>query len=59
MGLRLESATYQKLLTAGIPFVQLVKLKPGTGTLRVVVIDENSRRIGSLTIPASALGGAL
>lgn len=59
MGLRLADATYQKLLPEGIPFAQAVKLKPETSTLRVVVIDENSRRIGSITIPASALGGAV
>jgi len=58
LGLRLLPATYQNALTAGIPFQQPVKLKPGTGSLRVLVIDRNSGRMGSVTIPDSALRGA-
>jgi VWFA-related protein len=55
LGLRLKSATYQNLLPTGIPFEHLVRLKPGTASLRVLVVDENSGRMGSVTIPGSAL----
>jgi VWFA-related protein len=53
--LRLKSATYQKLLREGIPFDQLVKIKPETTSVRIVVVDENSGRIGSITVPVSAI----
>jgi VWFA-related protein len=55
LGLRLRSATYQNLLPTGVPFEHLVRLKPGTASLRVLVVDENSGRMGSVTIPGSAL----
>jgi len=55
MGLRLKPETYQNLLPAGVPFEQVVRLKPGTASLRVLVVDENSGRMGSVTIPAEAL----
>ena len=55
LGLRLLPSTYQHLLAAGVPFEQVVEVKPGTGSLRVVVVDENSSRMGSVTIPRSAL----
>jgi VWFA-related protein len=56
LGLRLKPATYQRLMHEGIPFGMSVYLKPDTGSVRVVVIDENSGRMGSVTVPASALG---
>jgi VWFA-related protein len=56
LGLRLKPATYQNLLQSGVPFEQAVQLKPGTASLRVVVVDENSGRMGSVTLPATALG---
>jgi VWFA-related protein len=55
LGLRLRSSTYQNLLTAGIPFERFVQLKPGMATLRILVVDENSGHMGSVTIPAPAL----
>jgi len=58
LGLRLRPATYQKLAASGVPFEHVVKLKPGIASLRVLVVDENSGRMGSVTIPAPALGGA-
>jgi VWFA-related protein len=57
LGLRLKSQTFQRLMPGGIPFEHFVASKPGTASLRVVVVDENSGRMGSVTIPASALAG--
>ncbi len=56
LGLRLKPATYERLMPAGVPFTRFVTLKPGTASLRVLVVDENSGRMGSVTIPATQLG---
>ena len=53
--LRLKPATWQKLLSDGIPFDQFVGEQQDTGTLRIIVVDENSGRIGSITLPAAIL----
>jgi hypothetical protein len=58
MGLRLKPATYQQYLREGIPFNQAVEAAPGVGSVRIVVVDENSGRMGSVTIPAAAIGRA-
>ena len=55
LGLRLKPATYQNLLAAGVPFEHSVELKKGMGSVRVLVVDENSGRMGSVTIPGPAL----
>ena len=55
LGLRLRSATYERLMPGGIPFEHVVAMKPGMASLRVLVVDENSGRMGSVTIPGSAL----
>ena len=55
LGLLLKSSTYQNLLSSGIPFEHFVQMKPATDSLRVLVVDENTGRMGSVTIPASAL----
>jgi VWFA-related protein len=55
LGLRLKPATYQNLLASGVPFEHSVELKKGMGSLRVLVVDENSGRMGSVTIPGPAL----
>ena len=57
LGLRLKSATYEKLIPTGVPFEHFVGARPGMASLRVLVVDENSGRMGSVTIPASAMGG--
>jgi VWFA-related protein len=56
LGLRLKSATFEKLMPIGVPFEQFVEKKPSMASLRVLVVDENSGRMGSVTIPASAIG---
>jgi VWFA-related protein len=55
LGLRLSPATYQKYLREGIPFNQSLEVGPGVGSVRIVVLDENSGRMGSVTIPAAAV----
>ena len=55
LGLRLKSSTYQRLLPTGVPFSNFVAMKHGMGSLRVLVVDENSGRMGSVTIPISNL----
>jgi VWFA-related protein len=55
LGLRLKSSTYQNLLSSGVPYERFVQMKPATASLRVLVVDENTGRMGSVTIPASAL----
>jgi hypothetical protein len=55
MGLRLQPATYQKYLQEGIPFNQVLEVAPGVGSVRIVVVDENSGRMGSVTVPAVAI----
>ena len=56
LGLRLKSATYERLLPTAVPFAHFVGVKPGTASLRVLVVDENSGRMGSVTIPVSEFG---
>jgi VWFA-related protein len=55
LGLRLRPATYENLLSSGVPFECVVQMHPGMASLRVLVVDENSGRMGSVTIPAPAL----
>jgi VWFA-related protein len=55
LGLRLSPASYQKYLREGIPFNQTLEAGPGVGSVRIVVLDENSGRMGSVTIPAAAI----
>jgi VWFA-related protein len=57
VGLHLKPATYQHAVNDGLTFDQRVQLKPKAdlGSLRVVVVDVNSGRIGSVTVPAAAL----
>jgi VWFA-related protein len=55
LGLRLLQSTYQKALGDGIPFERSVEMRPGMASVRVLVVDENSGRIGSVTVPATAL----
>ena len=55
LGLRLKPATYQNLLPHSLPFEQFVQMQQNMASLRVVVVDENSGRMGSVTIPGSAM----
>ncbi|HET6207084.1 MAG TPA: VWA domain-containing protein [Terracidiphilus sp.] len=55
LGMRLKSSTYQNILPKGVPFEHAVQLQPGMSSLRVLVVDENSGRMGSVTIPFEAM----
>jgi hypothetical protein len=55
LNLRLKPETYQKLLREGIPYEQIVGTARATGAVRIVVVDENSGRMGTITIPAAEL----
>ena len=55
LGLRLLQSTYQKALGEGIPFEHSVEVRAGMASVRVLVVDENSGRMGSVTVPAAAL----
>ena len=54
LGLRLKPSTYQQVLKDGISVDEPIKSVPENGALRIVVVDENTGRIGTLTLPASA-----
>lgn len=55
--LRLTPSTLQKLLRTGIPpFEHFAALQADTASLRVVVVDENSGHLGSVTIPSPVRG---
>jgi len=54
LGLRLKPSTYQQILKDGISVDEPIKSVPANGALRFVVVDENTGRIGTLTLPASA-----
>jgi hypothetical protein len=51
----LKPATHERLLREGIPFDQFVEKVQGSGSVRIIVVDENSGRMGSVTLPALAL----
>ena len=51
--LDLKPATYEKVLRDGIPFDQYFDNKRNSGIVRIIVVDEDSGRIGSITLPAA------
>jgi VWFA-related protein len=53
--LSLKQATYDTGMPAGIPYQRAVEVKSKLGSVRVIVVDGNSGRIGSVTLPSSAL----
>ena len=53
--LSLKPETYETGMPAGIPYQVAVDIKPKFGSVRVIVIDGNSGKVGSVTVPASAL----
>ncbi len=55
LGLQLKASTLQYLLKNGLSVERTLQLKPSITSLRILLVDENSGRMGSVTIPASAL----
>jgi VWFA-related protein len=55
VGLRLKAATYERAMREGLTFDERLDSKREGGTLRVIVVDGSSGRIGSVTVPTTAL----
>jgi VWFA-related protein len=55
LSLALLPSTYQSLLEDGVPFEQFVEKDNNTDSVRFLVVDENSGRTGSLTIPFASV----
>ena len=53
--LSLKQGTYDSGMPAGIPYQRSVEVKSRLGTVRVIVVDGSTGRMGSVTLPASAL----
>ncbi len=51
--LNLKPETYQKVLQDGIPFAEYLEHKQNFGTTRIIVVDENDGRMGSVTLPVT------
>jgi hypothetical protein len=51
--LDLKRGPYARVLRDGIPFDQYFDNKQNNGIVRIIVVDENSGRIGSITLPAA------
>lgn len=54
VGLNLKPTTYQHAVVDGLTFDERVRPRPDVASLRVVVVDVNSGRIGSVTVPTTA-----
>lgn len=53
LALDLRQASYERVMREGIPFEQYIDKKELSESLRIMVVDENSGRIGSITLPAT------
>ena len=52
--LSLKQATYDTAMPSGIPYYRDVEPQSKLGSVRIVVVDGNSGKIGAVTLPASA-----
>ena len=52
--LNLKQSTYDGMLTTGFAYQRALNIKPKMSSLRLIVFDENSGRIASVTLPAAA-----
>jgi hypothetical protein len=52
---RCARLAYQRAISEGLTFDERIDSKPAGGSLRVVVVDVNSGRMGSVTVPVEAL----
>ena len=55
MRISLKQSTYETGMPAGLPYLHDVEPKSKLGSVRIIVIDGNSGKIGSVTLPSSAL----
>jgi len=53
--LSLKQATYDSAMPEGVPYQRAVDVKSKLGSVRVIVVDGNSGKMGSVTLPSSAL----
>ena len=53
--LSLKQSTYEAGMPEGIPYQRAVEVKSKFGSVRIIVVDGNSGKMGSVTVPASAL----
>ena len=58
VGLRLKQATYDRAMKQGLTFDERLKTRQMGESLRVIVVDTASGRIGSVTVPSAALVAA-
>src|SRR5262249_37010974 len=56
LGLSLMPGTFQEMMQSGVPFDQFVEKKADTASIRMIVVDEGSGRMGSVTLPADVNG---
>jgi hypothetical protein len=56
MGLRLPPGTHENVLRDGLMMDEPLTSVPEHGMLRLLVVDENTDRMGSVTVPASRFG---
>ncbi len=55
--LRMLPATYEQTMRDGLTFNERIPSLPAAGVVRVVIVDENSGRMGTITVQPSAFGG--
>ncbi|HEX4320992.1 MAG TPA: VWA domain-containing protein [Acidobacteriaceae bacterium] len=53
--LSLKQETYASGMPDGIPYTHPIEVKSKLGSVRILVVDGNSGKIGSVTLPSSAL----
>jgi hypothetical protein len=51
MNTPVSAEAYEDVMRSFIPAHQELQLKPGTYTLRIGVVDRNSRKIGTVDVP--------
>ncbi len=55
--MRMLPATYERTMRDGLTFNERIPSLPEAGVVRVVIVDENSGRMGTITVQPSAFGG--
>jgi hypothetical protein len=56
--LRFRPDTYQRILKEDVPFDQFIAKDATASSIRMIVVDENTGRMGSITLPVAALPAA-